>query len=130
VSPARDLFRAVQRYLRDLDYPPHVRAEGVELPLSTGQRLALPIPPVPELDESERLVMDVFWSQDRPAPLQQKQLARASRLSLSTIRRVTPRLIDKGLLRHHPALGFYVPGTDLPDVGPDDGQPTGRRPKA
>ncbi len=111
--PFRDLFAAVRRCLDELGYPPGVIPEGVEVPLSTGQRVTLPIVQPPPLPDLERDIMEAFWGLEPKRPLRGPEVAKAVGCSLSLVKRALPRLLDKGLLSWDKRAGYYLLGTPL-----------------
>lgn len=113
-NPFTDLFRAVQRCLREFDYPPGVMPESVEVPLSTGKRLILPmvgLDAVPaRLNEMQRDILEAIKER---GPLKGQGLAAAVGWPSKSIHQHPGgirELVDRGLLLHDRKTGYHLPG--------------------
>lgn len=89
---------------------PHgtARPVSVIIKLDTGEEWPVPLPKPPRIGAIGRAIISAV--KRAGGPLQQKEIAAATHLSIRTVSRNTPILVKRKYLRRHPTQGFYLPG--------------------
>lgn len=111
VSPFSRLRAALRECLDEMLITKAPKVVVIEF--DNDDPVRLPFHARPALGDGEVEIYEAIEAAGHP--LSQKEIADAAFMSLKTVERRLKPMLDRRVVRHHPRLGYYIPGMVVKD---------------